>query len=206
MARASWAVVSPTSGSGNKAVNVSSNEAYTGRVARSTTLTITAANVTQVNVTVNQAGKPEFTENTSDTATAVQGGQTVTVSGISNSSKLTFSLGTGNLNITLPTKYTAGGVQTNNGANITGDIGASQQFNWSISFTVPANSGVTELSRQIIVTDAAGNTDTCVLTQAAGDAYLRVKRGGVEITSIDLDWEGTAVSFDVESNTSWSIS
>lgn len=206
MAKASWAVVSPASGSGNKAVNVSSNEAYTGRVARSTTLTITAANVTPVNVTVNQAGKPEFTENTSDTATAVQGGQTVTVSGISNSSKLTFSLGTGNLNITLPTKYTAGGVQTNNGANITGDIGASQQFNWSISFTVSANSGVTELSRQIIVTDAAGNTDTCVLTQAAGDAYLRVKRGGVEITSIDLDWEGTAVSFDVESNTAWSIS
>lgn len=206
MAKANWAVVSPASGSGNKAVNVSSSDVHTGRVARSTTLTITAANVTPVNVTVNQAGKPEYTSNTSDTATAAKGGQTVTISGTSNSTKLTFSLGTGNLGITLPSKYTAGGVQTNNGALIAGDPGASSQYNWSISFTVPANTTISELSKQIIVTDAAGNTDTCVLTQTAGDAYMRVKKNGVEITSIDLTWEGTAVSFDVESNTSWSIS
>jgi hypothetical protein len=206
MAKASWAVVNPSSGSGNKSVNVSSSAAHTGRTARQTTLTITAANVTPKYVTVNQAGKPEFTENTSDTATAVQGGQTVTISGKSNSSKLTFTLGTGDLAISLPSTYTAGGLSVSNGAAITGDLGASAEFDWSISFTVAANTSISEKSRQIIVTDNAGNTDTCQLTQAAGAATLEVKKNGVAITSIDIDWEGTAVSFDVESNTSWSIS
>ena len=56
------------------------------------------------------------------------------------------------------------------------------------------------MSKQIIVTDEGGNTDTCVLTQAAGDAYLTVSK-----TAIELTYQGTAVSFNVESNTSWTI-
>lgn len=206
MAKASWAVVSPTSGSGNKSVDVSSNSVHTGRTARQTTLTITAANVSPQNVTVNQAGKPEFTENTSDTATASKGGQVVTISGKSNSSKLTFSLGTGDLDISLPTNYTAGGVSTRNGVAIAGDPGASAEYDWSIPFTVAENTTTSEKTRQIIVTDAAGNTDTCQLTQAAGSAFVYIKKNGVSITSIDLDYTGEAVSFDIESNTSWSIS
>lgn len=206
MAKASWAVVSPASGSGNKSVNVSSNAPHTGRTARQTTLTITAANVTPQYVTVNQAGKPEFTENNSDTATAVKGGQTVTISGKSNSSKLTFSLGSGDLSITLPTNYTAGGVSTKNGSAISGDPGATAEYDWSIQFVVAENTTVAEKTKQIIVTDSAGNTDTCQLTQAAGSAFVNVKKDGVAITSIDLAYTGDPVSFDVESNTSWSIS
>lgn len=206
MSKASWAVVSPANGSGNKSVNVSSSAEHSGRDARQTTLTITAANVEPQYVTVNQAGKPEFTENNSDTATAVQAGQVVTISGKSNSSKLTFSLGTGDLALTLPTNYIAGGVSTKNGNAISGDPGASAEYDWSIQFTVGANTSVSEKSRQIIVTDAAGNTDTCQLTQAAGSAYVNIKKNGVAITSIDLEYTGEAVSFDIESNTSWSIS
>lgn len=206
MAKANWVSVSPSSGSGNKAVNVSSSSEHTGRVARQTTLTITAANVSPQTVTVNQSGKPEFTENASDTATAIKGGQTVTISGKSNSSKLTFSLGTGDLAITLPSTYTAGGVSTSNGAAIAGDLGASAEYDWSISFTVAENTTIAEKTRQIIVTDNAGHTDTCQLTQAAGSAFVIIKKNGVSITSIDLDYTGSAVSFDIESNTSWSIS
>lgn len=206
MAKAGWVNVSPISGSGDKAVNVTSNGEHTGRVARTTTLTITAANVDAKYVVVNQAGKPEYTENISDTAAASKEGQVVTISGKSNSSKLTFSLGTGDLSITLPQKYTAGGVSTSNGAEIAGDIGASSEYNWSISFSVGLNATIVERTRQIIVTDAAGNTDVCLLTQAAGEPTLDVKKNGVSITSIDLDWQGTAVSFDVVSNTNWTIS
>lgn len=201
MSKAGWAVVSPQSGSGNKTVNVSSSAAHTGRVARSTTLTITAANVDPKTVAVNQAGKPEFTSNNSDTATAVKGGQTVTISGKSNSKKLIFSLGTGSLAVSLPDNYTAAGISTANGSNIAGDPGAAAEYDWSIAFTVNANTGIDEISRQIIVIDDAGNTDTCILTQAAGDATLSVSK-----TSVDIGWEGTAVSFDITSNTSWAIS
>ena len=201
MAKANWAVVNPQSGSGNKTINVSSSAEHTGRSARNTILTITAANVEAKTVNVTQQGKPEFTINNSDTATAVKGGQNVTISGVSNSKKLTFSLGTGDLNITLPASYTAGGVTTTNGAAITGDPGATAQYNWSIVITVAENTTISSMSKQIIVTDEGGNTDTCVLTQAAGDAYLTVSK-----TAIELTYQGTAVSFNVESNTSWTIS
>ena len=200
MAKSNWAVVNPSSGSGDKTVNVSSNAEHTGRNARSTVLTITAANVDPKKVNVTQQGKPEFTNNSSDTATAVKGGQNVTISGISNSKKLTFSLGTGDLAISLPAKYTAGGVETNNGSEITGDPGATAQYNWSIVITVGENTTINSMSKQIIVTDEGGNTDTCVLTQAAGDAYLTVSK-----TAIELTYQGTAVSFNVGSNTSWTI-
>lgn len=201
MAKANWAVVNPSSGSGNKTVNVSSSAEHTGRNARSTILAITAANVEAKTVTVNQQGKPEFTNNNSDTATAGRGGQNVTISGVSNSKKLTFSLGIGDLAISLPTKYTAGGVDTNNGSEITGDPGATAQYNWSIVITVDENTTINSMSKQIIVTDEGGNTDTCVLTQSAGDAYLTVTK-----TAIELTYQGTAVSFGVESNTNWIIS
>lgn len=200
MAKADWAVVNPSSGSGNKTVNVSSSTEHTGRSARSTILTISAANVESKTVTVNQAGKPEYVQNNSDTATASKDGQNVTISGVSNSKKLTFSLGTGDLEISLPETYTAGGVSVNNGTEITGDPGATAQYNWSIVITVAANTTVASKSKQIIVTDEGGNTDTCVLTQAAGSATLSVSK-----TSVDLTYQGTAVSFDITSNTSWTI-
>ena len=182
MAKANWAVVNPSSGSGNKTINVSSSVEHTGRSARSTVLTITAANVEAKTVNVTQQGKPEFTNNNSDTATAVKGGQNVTISGVSNSKKLTFSLGTGDLNITLPASYTAGGVTTANGTAINGDPGATAQYNWSIVITVAENNTTSSRSKQIIVTDEGGNTDTCVLTQAAGDVYLTVSKSAIELT------------------------
>lgn len=200
MAKADWVVVNPSSGSGNKTVNVSSSTEHTGRSARSTILTISAANVESKTVTVNQAGKPEYVQNNSDTATASKDGQNVTISGISNSKKLTFSLGTGDLEISLPATYTAGGISINNGVEITGDPGATAQYNWSIVITVAANTTVDSKSKQIIVTDEGGNSDTCVLTQASGSATLSVSK-----TTVDLTYQGTAVSFDITSNTSWTI-
>ena len=105
------------------------------------------------------------------------------------------------MNITLPTTYTAGGVNTSNGTAITGDPGETTQYNWSIVITVAENISISSMSRQIIVTDEGGNTDTCVLTQASGNAYLTVSKSAIELT-----YQGTAVSFNVESNTSWTIS
>lgn len=200
MAKAGWAVVSPQSGSGNATVNVSSNAHHTGRNVRTTVLTITAANVQAKTVNVTQQGKPAYVD-AIDNATAEKGGQNVNISGKSNAAKLTFSLGQGDLEITLPDQYTAGGVKTNNGTAISGDPGAAAEYDFSIVINVPSNVGVEELSRQIIVSDGEGHTDTCLLTQAAGEATLSVNR-----TSIELAYTGEAVSFDITSNTSWTIS
>ena len=199
MAKASWVKVNPSSGSGNANVNVSSATEHTGRVARTTILTWKAANVANIERMVSQAGKPEYVD-VADAASADKEGKVVTISGVSNSKKLTFTLGTGDLTITLPSSYTANSVSTNNGASISGDPGAVAEYNFSISITVPANTSTTAKTRQIIVTDEGGHQDVCLLTSAAGDAYVTVAEGVIE-----LDYQGTAVTVEVKSNTSWTI-
>lgn len=200
MAKANWVKVNPSQGSGNATVNVSSNGEHTGRVARTTILTWKAANVADIQRTVNQAGKPEYVD-IADAASADKAGKVVTISGVSNSKKLTFSFGTGDLtDISLPSTYTANSVSTANGAAITGDPGAAAEYNFSISITVPANDDITAKTRQIIVTDEAGHRDVCTLTSAAGDAYVTIAEGDIE-----LDYQGTPVAVEVKSNTTWTI-
>lgn len=200
MAYANWVTPNKTQGSGNDTVSWT-GQAHTGRKARSTTAKFAAAGCDDQVLTINQAGKAEFVD-MDDAGSVAKGGGTVSISGTSNSSKLTFSLANNNIGLTLPSKYTAGGVQTSNGVAITGDPGASQQFNFAISFAnVEANPSVTARTTQLIVTDAAGHTDTCLITQAAGEAFLTISP-----TTIELTADGTAVSMSVESNTSWSIS
>ena len=200
MAKANWVKVNPASGSGNATVNVSSTTEHTGRKARTSTLTWKAANVENVVRNVSQAGKPEYVD-IADAASADKGGKVVTISGVSNSAKLTFSFGSGDLtSISLPASYTANSVTTTNGAAISGDPGALAEYNFSISITVPANNDIAAKTRQIIVEDEAGNRDVCTLTSAAGDAYVTVQSG-----TIELDYLGTPVPWTVESNTSWTI-
>lgn len=201
MAYSSWLSPDKLSGNGNDTVNVSALSNNTGRNSRSTSLTFSAANCSDVVRTVLQAGKPESTTMQS-TAAATQQGGTVTISGTSNSSKLTFTLGNGDLSLTLPTSYTAAGYTTNNGAAISGDPGAAQEFAFSIAFSVGTNASTSSKSKQVIVTDNAGNTATCTLTQAAGAAYLTVTPSSVEIP-----WDASeSKSFSVSSNTNWTIS
>lgn len=202
MAKANWVKVNPASGSGNATVNVSSTNEHTGRKARTTILTWKAANVADITRNVSQAGKPEKDALVFDSAaSADKAGKLVTISGVSNSEKLTFSFGTGDLtDIALPSTYMANSISTSNGAAISGDPGAAAEYNFSIAITVPANNEIAAKSRQVIVEDAAGNRAICTLTSAAGDAYVTVQEG-----TIELDYHGTPVPWTVESNTSWTI-
>lgn len=205
MAYASWLNPSKTSGSGNDTVSVTAASNNTGRNARSTTVTFSAANCSDVTRTVNQSGKPEFVTIENAKSVAKGGVSTLTITGTSNSSKLTFTLGNGDLTLTLPTKYIANSVETNNNTAITGDPGAAQEFAFSISFSnIAANPTISAKSKQLIVTDNAGNSSTCTITQAAGDATLSVSPA-----SVQLEWnaatEGTSASFAVTSNTNWTV-
>jgi hypothetical protein len=206
MAYAQWLVPSKTSGSGNDTVNVTAGADNTGRNSRQTTMTFKAANCPDVERTVIQAGKPEFVTIESAKSVDKAGVATLTITGTSNSSKLTFSLASGgSLPLTLPSTYIANSVSTNNGAAISGDPGATQEFAFSIAFTdIAANPTISARSVQLIVTDNAGNTATCTITQAAGDPTLSVSPA-----SVQLDWNAasaeTSASFSVTSNTNWTI-
>ena len=181
MSYASWVTPNKVSGSGDDSVSWTGSP-HTGRTARTTTATFDASGVTPVTLTINQAGKTEFVD-IDDTASVSKDGGTLTITGTSNSSKLTFALTGGNdIGLVLPASYIANSVTTNNGAAITGDPGAIQQYTFSITFT-----GI--------------GANTCTITQAANAPYLSVSP-----TTINLDASGTAVSVSVSSNTSWTIS
>jgi len=205
MAYASWLSPSKTSGSGNDTVNVTAGSDNTGRNARSTNMTFKAANCADVVRQVTQAGRPEFVT-IAGTAAIDKTGGTITISGTSNSKKLTFSLASGGtLLLTLPANYTANSVSTANGANISGDPGASAEYAFQIQFSnVAANPTITAKSVQLIVTDDGGHTATCTITQAAGDPTLSVSPA-----SVTIDWNAysaeTSASFAVTSNTNWTI-
>ena len=207
MSYAQWLVPSKQSGSGNDTVNVTAGSNNTGRNSRSTNITFSASGVSDVVRQVTQAGKPEFVTIDATKSVSKSGVATLTISGTSNSSKLTFSLANGGtLVLTLPSSYIANSIQTDNGVAITGDPGASAEYSYSIAFTnIAENVTVDALTAQLIVTDNAGNEATCTITQAAGDTTLSVSPD-----SVQLDWnaysESTSSSFTVTSNTNWSVS
>lgn len=205
MAYASWANPNKTSGNGNDTVSWSAS-AHTGREARQTTATFAASGVESKTLTIIQSGKTEYVSFDSATASVDKTGGTLTITGKSNSSKLTFALtGTNGIGLTLPTTYKANSVDTNNGTAITGDPGAAQEYVFSITFTgIDENTTIDSKVSQLTVTPNSGSSaaQTCTITQAAGDAYLTISP-----TTITIPAAGTpAQSISVSSNTNWTIS
>lgn len=205
MAYASWANPSKTSGNGNDTVSWSAS-AHTGREARQTTATFAASGVESKTLTIIQSGKTEFVSFDDSTAAVGKSGGTLTITGTSNSSKLTFALtGTNGIGLVLPSSYTANSVTTNNGAAISGDPGAAQQYAFSITFSnIAENTSIASKVSQLTVTPNSGSSAavTCTITQAAGDAYLTISPNTITIPAAGTP----AQSVTVSSNTNWSVS
>ncbi len=211
MAKAAWLTVNPASGNGNATVQ-NTGTVHTGREQRETTVTGVAVGVSpNKTYKVIQKGKPEFVSFTNGAETTVgKAGGTLTITGKTNSSKLNFELVNletravvaGGLKLTLPSKYTAGGVETTNNVAITGDPGAQQEFEFSITFTgIAANTTIDELTAAMKVTTAGGQSVQIQIKQSAGDPAFSF---GQE--TITLEASGAAVSQTIVSNTSWELS
>lgn len=211
MAKAAWLTVNPASGNGNATVQ-NTGTVHTGREQRETTVTGVAVGVSpNKTYKVIQKRKPEFVSFTNGAETTVgKAGGTLTITGKTNSSKLNFELVNletravvaGGLKLTLPSKYTAGGVETTNNVAITGDPGAQQEFEFSITFTgIAANTTIDELTAAMKVTTAGGQSAQIQIKQSAGDPVFSF---GQE--TITLEASGAAVSQTIVSNTSWELS
>lgn len=211
MAKAAWLTVAPASGNGNATVQ-NTGTVHTGRKQRETTVTGVAVGVSpNKTYKVIQKGKTEFASfNDGAETTVSKKGGTLTITGKTNSSKLNFELVDlktravveGGLKLTLPSKYTAGGQGTTNNVAITGDPGAQQEFEFSITFTgIAPNTTVDELTAALKVTTAGGQTAQIQIKQSAGDPEFAF---GQNI--ITLEASGVAVSQTIVSNTSWKLS
>lgn len=211
MAKAAWLTVNPASGNGNATVQ-NTGTVHTGREQRETTVTGVAVGVSpNKTYKVIQKGKPEFVSFTNGAETTVgKAGGTLTITGKTNSSKLNFELVdlkiravvAGGLKLTLPSKYTAGGVETTNNVAITGDPGAQQEFEFSITFTgIAANTTIDELTAAMKVTTAGGQSAQIQIKQSAGDPVFSFGQ-----KTITLEASGAAVSQTIVSNASWELS
>ena len=196
-----FVTVDPVSGSGDQAVSISGDK-YTGRLERTTNLIVVTNGGVQKALVVNQAAAAESVTSDSPTATVAKTGGNVTITGKSNSTKLTFAATPAEengLTLQLPENYTAAGKQTANGAIIADDPGATGEFVWSITISnVPANVSIEELVATLSVTAAGGQKAQVTITQAAGDSTLEIDK-----ETINLDVNGSAQTVNVTSNDEW---
>lgn len=159
--------LTPKTGTGNAKVSISCSE-RTGRVDTSP-VTFTAKmdgfSVSK-SVSVVQKGKPEFVTVNNSAVAVDKKGETVTITGVSNTSKLSFSCAASEVTFS---SYTANGASATNGVAITGDPGASAQFAFSIPVTVSVNTTASSKTYTLNITAAGGQKTAVVLTQLASD-------------------------------------
>lgn len=196
-----FVTVDPVSGSGDQAVNFS-GEKHTGRLQRTINLAVTTNGGAKKALVVNQAAAAEVVRSDSPNASVQKTGGNVTITGKSNSTKLTFAVTPAEengLTLQLPANYTAAGKTTANGVVIADDPGAAGEFVWSITISdVPANVTIGELTATLKVTAAGGQIANVTVTQAAGDSTIELDK-----ETINLDVNGTQQTVNVTSNDSW---
>lgn len=201
-----WLSASPSTG-GSINTTITAKQ-HTGRSNRTgvVTFTVTAGGSKTAKFNATQTAKAEFVSWAQSTYSATKSGGTVTMTGTSNSSKITFSLKSGgSITATIPPIYTANSASTSNGGAISGDPGLTAQFSFSIGIVIPPNLTIDTNSCVIVATPNSGTAVEATINQVAGDVTLDVSP-----TTITLPASGTASGDDgkvnVTSNTSWTVS
>lgn len=199
-------VVNPSSGSGDTTLKVKAQTANQGnRVAQTAAFTVTAQNGPTKQFTASLEPAGEFVTFTNGASQAVdKEGGVITITGTSNSTKLTFTKGTGEIisaDISSIT-YQAAGKTTINGQEIEGDPGATAKYNFTLTLKAVANDTVQARSQSITVkANSTTVTTSITLNQTAGDPTLEVSP-----TSITVPQNGSAVSVSVTTNTTFTVS
>ena len=197
-------VVNPSTGSGDTTLQVKAETANRGnRVAQIATFEVEGAGVAvKKQFVASHLPAAEFIEFDNKNPAVDKGGGTITLKGKSNSSKITFSKGTGDIigaNIAA-IKFTANGVGATSGTAISGDPGAKAKYSFSLTLTAAANETIEARTQQIIATASGGQKATTTLNQTAGDPFIEVTP-----TSIDVPQDGTAVQVTVDTNTTFMV-
>lgn len=199
-------VVSPSTGSGNTTLQVKAEVANRGnRLAQTATFEVEGSGVAEKKQFVaNHLPAAELIEFDNTSPAVDKGGGSVTLTGKSNTTKITFSKGAGDV-IGADTdisaiKFTANGASATSGIAITGDPGAKAKYTFSVTLTAAANETIEARTQQIIATAAGGQKATATLNQTAGDPFI-------EVTPIEIDvpQDGSAVQVTVDTNTTFTV-
>jgi hypothetical protein len=210
MAIPSNLTVTPFEGNGNTTISITSKTKPTGR--NDVTSSITGKIVGQSNsVTINvtEKGKAEFVTFSGKDKTVHVGedGETIEITGTSNSSKLTFSWSTNKIGIPNVTSFKVNNnTSATSGTAITGDPGATAQYTFKVSIVVPKNNTTDNRDSVLKVTcNTTSITDNFTISQMAGAAYLYLNSTGTTTASITIPQNGTSQTVNVLSNTDWTF-
>lgn len=197
-------VVSPSTGSGDTTLQVKAETVNRGnRVVQLASFEVEGTGVAKKKQFVaSHLPAAEFIEFDNKKPAVDKGGGTVTLTGKSNSQKITFSKGTGAIigaNIAA-IKFTANGVEATSGTAIPGDPGAKAKYNFSLTLTAAENETIEARTQQIIATANGGQKATATLNQTAGDPFIEVAP-----TNVDVPQDGSAVQVTVDTNTTFTV-
>lgn len=214
-----FATITPDSGSGNSTLSISATK-NTGRNPRTITISAKETNGTLTssnNLEITQKGATEFIK-VSSIGTAVKDGGNVNVVFTSNSksfiAKIDAPAGYSSQVPVIKSISIDGSAVSISGTNNitvtpTGDPGATAQYTVTMVVTIPANAATSVVSYGVTVTSAttASISNTGVINQAGAEKYLKfVNSNGEEISSVNIDADGTAVnSARISSNIAWTL-
>lgn len=199
MAKDSWLTVNPMAGEGN-ATLTNSGTIHKGRLERQTVVTAVVKGIEAAkSYQVKQEPTAEYITLDQTSFDVGEGASTITVSGKSNSPKITFSLGTGNdIPIVLPANYTANGLLTVNGTSIPDDPGAVDEFVFSMQIPIPKNTVGKRIGKVSVTGSTSSVTGTVTITQATSTWTVTYSKGDyintINKTSEKINWGGTATA------------
>ena len=202
-------ILDPSSGSGDTQLTLKAESANVGnREIVKSVFTITAPGVSpNKTITANLAAAAEFItlEQASTGVTVPSTAGKVTITGGSNSPKLEFEVGAGDIvEEDLGDKqFTADGdITSTNGMPILGDPGADHKYEFSIEINYVLNDTVESRTQVFTIQGSSESTkQTLTITQSASAARLEVTPA-----TITVPQGGSVVNVQVTTNTTFTVS
>lgn len=171
-----WVTISTNSGVGNTAITATVMERNTSRVTRTAVLVGTTAHGAEAVANIVQGSKGEFVSFNPVIYNMANNATTVTLTGTSNSKRLTFSLpDTAGVNqslfLALPSSFTAtkgtASQTVSNGQDLPNDYGLVAEYSFSITLTInDAGSPSNARTEMVYVESFGGARSSATVTQA----------------------------------------
>lgn len=197
----------PKTGTGNAQIKINSANPYKGRTDRSTAISgKIVGKSNSVTVTVVETAAAEYITPDGLSINVAKNGETIHVTGKSNSKILTFTWKT-NFGLPAVTSYKVNSsVSATSGTAISGDPGAKAEYTYDVTIVVPKNETIKARSATLEI-KGEGSTvvKTISITQALGDSYLYLNSQGTTTATVTIPKGGGEQTLKILSNDEWTF-
>lgn len=197
----------PKTGTGNKQIKINSVNPYKGRINRTTEISgKIVGKSNSVTVTVVETAAAEYITPDGLSISVAKDGETINVTGKSNSKILTFTWKT-NFGIANVTSFKVNSSTTaTSGTAISGDPGATGEYTYDATIVVPKNETIKTRSATLeIKGEGADVVKTITITQALGDSYLYLISQGTTTATVTIPKGGGEQTLSILSNDEWTF-